>query len=138
MGDGILSDPALADSVEPLPSHVLSFVHRHISSLLQLEALLLVFEGGQRTRSPTELSAEMYVPASVLEQWLDGFTASGLCVQVEGGYRMPDSPDVYEILREVADCYLRRRISLSRAVFEAGRDDPRTSLSEAFRFRKDR
>jgi hypothetical protein len=113
-------------------------VHKHITSLLQLEALLLVFEGGQRTRQPNELSAEMYVPASVLEQWLDGFTTAGLCVHVEGGYRLPDSPDVYEILSDVADCYLRRRISLSRAVFEATRDHSRTSLSEAFRFRKDR
>jgi hypothetical protein len=128
----------VTEPVRPLPQHVLSFVHKHITSLLQLEALLLVFEGGQRSRNPAELAAEMYVPAVVLEQWLDGFAAAGLCVKLDSGYRLPDSPDVYDILSDVADCYLRRRISLSRAVFEGARDHSRTSLSEAFRFRKDR
>ena len=128
----------MTEPTDPLSPRVVSFVRAHITSLLQLEALLLVFEAGQRSLSAQQLSKQMYVPESVLTQWLEGFTTSELCERSDDGYRLPDSPPVYELLSEVADCYLRRRISLSRVVFESSRSEQRTSLSEAFRLRKDR
>jgi hypothetical protein len=128
----------MTEPTDPLSPRVVSFVRGHITSLLQLEALLLVFEAGQRSLSAQQLSKQMYVPESVLSQWLEGFTTAGLCEASDEGYRLPDSPPVYELLSEVADCYLRRRISLGRVVFESSRAEQRTSLSEAFRLRKDR
>lgn len=128
----------MTEPTDPLSPRVVSFVRSHITSLLQLEALLLVFEAGQRSLSALQLSKQMYVPESVLTQWLEGFATVGLCERSDDGFRLPDSPPVYELLAEVADCYLRRRISLSRVVFESSRAEQRTSLSEAFRLRKER
>ena len=129
----------MTDSAAPLPPRVVAFVHSQITSLLQLEALLLVFESGQRSRSAAHLAGEMYVPASALEAWLDGFVAGGFLERAEdGGFRLPDDEEVYELLSEVADAYVRRRISLGRLIFSRPETDSRTSFSDAFRLRKDR
>lgn len=120
---------------EPLPPHVIAFVEAHVTSLLQLETLLLVFESGQRPVTADRVAAQMYLGARVVKQWLDGFTAAGLAARTAEGYVLADSPAVYDILSDVADTYLKRRISLSRILFESPRRDPKTSLSDAFRLR---
>ena len=130
----------MPDPSDPLSPRVVDFVHEHITSLLQLEALLLVFEAGGAGVSAERLSAQMYAPVAVLTQWLDGFVGAGLLDRGEDGYRLPESPEVFQLLSEVAECYVRRRISLSRVIFGAGRPerpDQRTRLSDAFRLRKD-
>ena len=130
--------PSVSDQVRPLPPRVVEFVARHITSLLQLEALLLVFESGRRTRTAEQLAAEMYVPAGAMAGWLDGFVTTGFCERIGDEYCMPDSEEVYSLLLEVADCYVRRRISVSRLVFGATARDARAAFSDAFRIQKDR
>jgi hypothetical protein len=120
-----------------LPARVVAFVRQHVSSLLQLEALLLVFEGGQRTRSAADVSAEMYLPAGVVEAWLVEYTEAGFCEHTPNGYRLRDDPEVYDLLAEVADTYIRRKVSIGRLVFGPPTEDPKISLAEAFRLRKD-
>jgi hypothetical protein len=127
----------VTDAVPPLPVQVVDFIHKHVTSLLQLEALLLVFESGQRTRSAAQLAGEMYVPAEAISSWLDEFADTGFCERVDGGYRMSEEKRVYDLLADVADCYMRRRISVSRLIFSP-RDDPKASFSDAFRLKKDR
>ena len=129
----------MTESGAPLPPRVVAFVRGHISSLLQLEALLLFVESGRDSRSATQLAGDMYVPVSALQTWLDGFVAGGFLELAEdGGYRLPDSEDVSALLHEVADAYVRRRISLGRLIFSPPETDSRTSFSDAFRLRKDR
>jgi hypothetical protein len=127
----------VTDAVRPLPAVVVDFLHKHVTSLLQLEALLLVFESGQRTRSAAQLAIEMYVPAEAISSWLDEFADAGFCERVEGGYRVSGDKRVYELLADVADCYMRRRISVGRLIFSP-RGDPKTSFSDAFRLKRDR
>jgi hypothetical protein len=125
------------DPGEPLSPEVVAFVRGHITSLLQLETLLLVFEAGQRPLTAQSVAAQMYLSPAVVEQWLVDFAAAGLTQQGADGFTLADSADVYNVLSEVADAYVRRRISLSRLVFESFRPDPKTSLSDAFRLRKE-
>lgn len=127
----------MADPADPLSPEVVAFVRTHVDSLLQLEALLLVFESGREARSAESLSAQMYAPAGVVSQWLDRFVQTELLERIEGGYRTRDTPAVQELLDAVADAYVRRRISLQRLVF-ARPSSPAASFAEAFRFRKDK
>lgn len=130
-------DALMSDQVRPLPSRVVEFIARNVTSLLQLEALLLVFEGGRRTRTAAQLAAEMYVPAGAMADWLDDFVVAGYCERRGDEYCIPESPEVYELLADVADCYVRRRISVSRLVFGATARDARAAFSDAFRIQKD-
>lgn len=127
----------MPDPGEPLSPQVVDFVHGHITSLLQLETLLLVFESGQRPLTAESVAAQMYLSPAVVEQWLVDFSKAGLTQQGSDGFVLAESPEVYNVLSEVADAYVRRRISLSRLVFESFRPDPKTTLSDAFRLRKE-
>ena len=121
----------------PLPPSVVAFIKEHVRSLLQLEALLLVFESGERSRSAADLSSEMYVPVQALAGWLDEFAEHDYCVHDELGYRGPVDPKTYALLVEVAEAYVRRPVSVGRLIFGSARDDL-VELSDAFRLRKDR
>jgi hypothetical protein len=119
-----------------LPPRVVEFLRSHISSLLQLEALLLVFEGGTRVQSAAEISGTMYLPEAVVADWLQGFTRLGFCVEEAEGFRLPDDEAIYNLLAEVADTYVRRKVSVGRLVFGAPVEDPKVALAEAFRLRR--
>jgi len=122
-----------SDDVGPLPQPVVDFITRHISSLLQLEALLLVFAAGQRTRTAAQLSAQTCVPVGALAGWLDEFVEDGFCARLDDKYHLPDSREVDVLLALVADCYVRRRISLGRLIVTPRYRDPNTSFSDTFR-----
>jgi hypothetical protein len=127
----------VTEPVQPLPPRVVEFLRAHVSSLLQLEALLLVVESGRQARSAASISAEMYLPEPTVAQWLDGYVDLGFCEQNEEGYLLPDDIATHELLAEVADTYLRRKVSVGRLVFGPPVADPKIALADAFRLRRD-
>lgn len=127
-----MSDPSTS-----IPAHVVTFLRDHISSLLQLEVLLLVAEADE-PRPAAELAAEMYLPEAVVAEWLDTFTAKGFCRYYEDeGYRGVKILAVAELMQDVADTYVRRKVTVGRLIHGATGPDPKTSLAEAFRLRRD-
>ncbi|HET7309848.1 MAG TPA: hypothetical protein VFJ17_00820 [Mycobacteriales bacterium] len=122
----------------PLPPRVVAFIRQHVDSLLQLESLLLIVESGRQPRSAADVSAEMYLPESSVAQWLDGYVDLGFCERVDDGYRVPDDAATYELLSEVGDTYVRRKVSVGRLVFGPPVEDPKIALADAFRLRRDR
>ena len=127
----------MTDPVPPLPPRVVAFIRDHVSSLLQLEALLLVVESGRQLRSAADVSAQMYLPQATVAQWLDQYVAKGFCDKDGDAYRVPDDAATYELLAEVADTYVRRKVSVGRLVFGPPVEDPKIALADAFRLRKD-
>jgi hypothetical protein len=116
---------------------VVTFLRGHISSLLQLEVLLLVAEADE-PRPAADLATEMYLAEAVVTEWLDTFTAKGFCKFYEDeGYRGLKIPAVAELLQDVADTYVRRKVTVGRLILGATGPDPKTSLADAFRLRRD-
>lgn len=95
------------------------FIRDHVSSLLQLEALLLVFGSYEGGRSAGSLAAEMYVPENALHTWLGCFEAIGLCHRRDDTYRVADDPGVRTLLGQVAGCYARQPVTVARIIFGA-------------------
>jgi hypothetical protein len=127
----------MSSPVPPLPTRVVAFIREHVTSLNQLEALLLVFEAGRRARPAADISAEMYLPEPVVAAWLTGFVQTGLCEETPDGFRLPDDAATYDLLAEVADTYVRRKVSVGRLIYAPAADDPKISLADAFRLRRD-
>ena len=121
-----------------LPAEVVAFLDEHIFSLSQLEVLLLVREVAPQSRTAAQLSAVAHLPERSITPWLDAFADRGLLTRdPRGGYCAANADAATrEVLDAVADCYLRRRVSLSRHVY-ASREDPARRFADAFRFRKD-
>ena len=129
----------MTGSSPALPPEVVAFLDRHIFSVTQLEVLLLVHEAVPQARSVPELSRCAHVPERSLRPWLEAFVERGLLARDGAdGYRSADLPPPERaVLDAVADCYVRRRVSLSRHVY-ASSEDPARRFADAFRFRKDK
>lgn len=127
----------VTNPVPPLPPRVVEFLRAHVSSLLQLEALLLIVESGRQPRTAADVSAQMYLPEATVAQWLDGYVDTGFCERDGDAYLVPDDAATYELLVEVSDTYVRRKVSVGRLVFGPPVEDPKIALADAFRLRKD-
>ena len=129
----------MTDSSPALPPEVVAFLDEHIFSVTQLEVLLLVKEIAPEPITVEELSRGSHLPERSIRPWLDAFVERGLLVHdASDGYRSAelDSP-TQAVVDAVADCYVRRRVSLSRHVY-ASREDPARRFADAFRFRKEK
>jgi DNA-binding transcriptional ArsR family regulator len=120
-----------------LPPEVELFLDAHIFSVTQLEVLLLARE--QAPATAAQLSQIAHVPERSLTPWLDAFVEGGLLSRDEqGDYRPAELDDeLAATMGTVADCYARRRVTLSRYVYTSG-GDPARRFADAFRFRKDK
>ncbi len=128
----------MSGSAPALPPAVVAFLDEHIFSVTQLEVLLLVHELAPERRTAAELGRAVHLPERSITPWLDAFVERGLLTRdASGGYRSaPLDRAARTVLEAVADCYVRRRVSLSRHVY-ASREDPARRFADAFRFRKD-
>lgn len=125
-------------SPEPLPPAVRAFLDAQIFSVAQLEVLLLVHAAHGGARTLDELARESYLPAGSIRPWLDALVGRGLLEETDDGYRFsPRDETLREDLAQVADCYARRRVSVTRHVY-ATKEDPAQRFADAFRFRKER
>lgn len=125
-------------SPDPLPTVVTDFLDAHVFSVAQLEVLLLVREAEGEVRTPQQLAALSYLPEASIVPWLDALVGRGLLQASEGGFRVPPPDDpLTAVLAQVADCYARRRVTVTRHVYTS-KEDPVRRFSDAFLFRKDR
>jgi DNA-binding transcriptional ArsR family regulator len=129
----------MSSSSPALPPEVVAFLDQHIFSVTQLEVLLLVQELAPQPCTAAQLSRDAHMPERSLTPWLDAFVDRGLLDRDRsGGYRPAVlEPRAQAVLEAVADCYVRRRVSLSRHVY-ASNEDPARRFADAFRFRKDK
>lgn len=123
---------------DPLPPDVVAFLDEQIFSVAQLEVLLLVRAADGEAVSLEGLARESYLPAKSIQPWLDALVGRGLLLSVDEGYRFaPTDGSLRATLDQVADCYARRRVTLTRHVYTS-KEDPAQRFSDAFLFRKDR
>lgn len=123
---------------DPLPPDVVAFLDEQIFSVAQLEVLLLVRAADGATVRLDALARESYLPAKSIQPWLDALVGRGLLHSADDGYRFaPADGSLRATLDQVADCYARRRVTLTRHVYTS-KEDPAQRFSDAFRFRKDR
>lgn len=128
----------MSGSTPALPPEVVAFLDQHIFSVTQLEVLLLVQEVAPEVRTAAELSRAAHLPERSITPWLDAFVDRGLLSRDAAGAYGSGNHDAASgaVLDAVADCYVRRRVSLSRHVY-ASHEDPARRFADAFRFRKD-
>lgn len=122
-----------------LPPEVVAFLDEHIFSVTQLEVLLLAREAPPEGYAAAELARLARVPERSLTPWLDAFAERGLLVRSGDGRYAPAAlePERAATLSAVAECFARRRVTLSRHVYASG-EDPALRFADAFRFRRDK
>ena len=122
-------------SAADVPKGVKRFIAAHITSVEQLEILLLLRGDPAVEWDPRDVSNELYSqPESALRR-LDDLTARGLLVCAGNRFRYaPANAGLAKAVEELADTYARRRVRVITQIF-AGPDEAAESFSAAFRFK---
>jgi predicted transcriptional regulator len=121
-----------------LPVSVRRFIDQHISSVEQLEVLLLLRGDRSVAWQPDEVANELYAQADSIAHRLDDLAARGLLLLTGNSYRyQPRSEDLAQSVEDLADAYARRRVRVITHIF-SDHDDAVHSFSDAFRIRRDR
>jgi hypothetical protein len=131
-----------------IPARVKQLITEHVDSVMQLEVLLLLAgQGGQPARgwTPAELAQQMRVDAAWVDTTLRGLAATGLAAMTDTGAGAaaaqfsyaPRTPELAATVKELAEAYADRRVTVIGLIFAKPTDKLRT-FADAFRLRKDR
>lgn len=120
-----------------IPEDLRDFVLRHIDSIAQLEALLLL------RRNPTEAwtadvaAKRLYTTEADATNVLDQLCADGLLICADDGYRFdPQSDEQRQMIDLLAESYRRHLIPVTNLIH--GKPRRLREFSDAFKIRKER
>lgn len=124
-----------------IPQNVQALIAAHISSVVQLELLLLLHGEPARERTPTDISKELRVDAGWVAGQLRELAAAGLLTQTDGpnpAFRYQAArPELHDAVEGLARAYTERRVTVIGLIFSKP-SDPIRSFTDAFRLRRDK
>lgn len=127
-------------TVENIPREAGWFIDRHITSVAQLESLLLLQTDPARTWSPAEIARELRLDATWVQSKLEILCDLGVLQKVaapEPAFQYaPRDQHLRTVVTIVAQAYITNRVSVIERIYSHPSDDLR-AFSDAFRLRKD-
>ena len=125
---------------DPLPDDVRRFIDAHITSVEQLEALVLLKVDPSKEWSPQEVAKSLYTSEESVAGRLTELHKHGLVSEVRSDskrYRLePRSKRLQDDLEATLEAYTKRKVAVINHIF-AGPSDEVQGFADAFRFRKD-
>jgi hypothetical protein len=119
-----------------VPDDIRDFILKHIASVAQLEALLLIWSSPEERWRLPEIAARIYTSDTEMAKALDRLCADGLLVCADGIFSLHASTENVEMIRRLQEVYARYLIPVTDVIHSKARISP--SAAEAFRLRKDR
>lgn len=103
---------------DPIPPDVRRFVHRHITSVEQLELLLLLRRTPGRAWTPVTASRELRTAAGSAEMRLSELARAKLIDKSADGFVYRPSREHDRLIDTVASCYASYRTRFVSLIFE--------------------
>lgn len=119
-----------------VPPEVLEFLDRHISSVDQLEILLLLHGSPDRSWTPAEVTAELRSNEDSVRSRLQQLAGAGLVAPGEAGtagFRYRTDGPSHALVGRVAESYRDFRLRIIERIFR--KPDGLEDFASAFRFR---
>jgi hypothetical protein len=121
---------------EPIPADVRDFILRHIDSVAQWEALLLLRANPGECWDVNKVAARLYTSEKEVAGLLAHLCQDGLVTANDGVYRYEcASPEQRDIIDRLAAIYSRHLIPVTNLIH--GKPRRIRQFAEAFKFRKD-
>ncbi len=123
-----------------LPDDVRQFITDNISSVAKLEVLLLLRSNPAQEWSAAAVAKALATSAEVMETQLNEWQSRGLLTVNESSERcyryQPRTAEMERIVRDLADLYQARRVTVITQIYSEPVDKVRT-FADAFRLRKE-
>ncbi len=122
---------------EPIPADIQDFIVRHVDSVTQLEALLLLRGNPGETWDLSRTARRLYTTEQEVAEVLALLCADGLLSVNNGIYRYDcATPEERSLVDRLADIYSRQLIPVTNMIHAKPRRI--RQFADAFRLRKDR
>ena len=119
-----------------IPDRVAQFIRAHISSVEQLETLLLLRSDPGRPWSSAEVGATLRTLPESIDLRLHDLQQHGLVTPDGEGWLLAPGVDA-GLVDDLAGCWKKRRVAVIAMIFAEPGDDPARSFADAFRIRRD-
>ncbi|HET7849981.1 MAG TPA: hypothetical protein VFL51_13050 [Pseudolabrys sp.] len=120
---------------DAIPDDVRDFILRHIDSIAQLEALLLLRANREKGWDVGSVAARLYSNDKEIEKVLTRLCEDGLLSCKDGLYRYECAPAMEESVSRLADAYRRHLIPVTNVIHAKSRRI--REFADAFKIRKD-
>jgi hypothetical protein len=125
---------------DDFPDDVQSFLSEHISSVAQLEVLLLLRSRRDQEWTPAEVAKALYTTPDIVAEQLADLQRRGLLAVTDGSnlhYRYwPSTPELDASVERLDVTYRERRVAVITYIYSQPVDKVRT-FADAFRLRRD-
>jgi hypothetical protein len=126
---------------DDIPQATRQFVAAHITSIAQLEALLLLRSSAPAPFSAEQVARKLYCQAEVIARQLADLSAAGILATVADDplqfVYQPRDEATAQIVDQLADTYRDRRVAITTLIYSDSTYAMR-SFADAFRLRKDK
>ncbi|WP_296206054.1 hypothetical protein [uncultured Hyphomicrobium sp.] len=128
----------------PIPHDLQTFIVRHIDSIAQIEALLLLRRHVSETRPEVRnqtwdvasISRRLYISEQETLEILENLCADGLLTCGDGTYRFSCPPETERMVERLAETYAENLIAVTNIIH--GKPRRIREFANAFKLRKDR
>ena len=118
-----------------VPDDIRDFILKHIVSVAQIEALLLIWASPKERWELRQVAARIYASDAETAKALGGLCAEGLLVCTDGIFSLNRSTENVEMIRKLQEVYTRHLIPVTDIIH--GKSCNATSTAPAFRLPKD-
>jgi hypothetical protein len=109
-------------AVQYVPGEIRDFILKHIASVAQIEALLLIWSNPEERWGLPEIAARIYISETEAAKALGGLSADGFVGCKDGVFRLNGSAENAEIIRKLQDVYGRYLIPVTDIIHSKSRN----------------
>ena len=99
-----------------VPGDVRDFILKHIASVAQIEALLLIWSNPEKRWCVARVAARIYAGESETAKALDGLCANGLLVRKDDAFGLIASEENTEMIGRLKEAYARQLIQVTDVI----------------------
>jgi hypothetical protein len=104
-----------------VPDDIRDFILKHIASVAQIEALLLIWSSPEEGWGLHQIAARIYTSDREAAKVLEGLCADGLLVCRDGVFSLNASAENIEMIRRLQEVYARYLIPVTDVIHEKSR-----------------
>jgi hypothetical protein len=123
-------------SVDPIPEDIREYITRHVDSIAQLEALLLLRSQPNESWDLLKLAQRLYISEPEVSHALAHLIDARVVSVNDRTFAYEPAPDVRDIVERVAETYRRHLIPVTDMIH--AKPSRIHQFADAFKFRRDR
>jgi hypothetical protein len=110
-----------------VPDEVRDFILKHIASVAQIEALLLIWSNPEERWGLPEIAARIYTNEAEMAKALEELSTNGFVVCTNGAFRLNASVENVKMIRKLQEVYARYLIPVTDIIHSKSRNAHSTS-----------